>query len=106
MDTVPNPPDTPPDRGEVASLLELSDERDQWMRRIDQAWRDGWQARAAVADRDYNRGYGQAVTDWKVTAGTRSGGPAFAELDRRRYPPDGRLSWIQPQDDHQERGAA
>ena len=39
---------------------------------------------------------GRAVTDWKVTAGgmTRLGGRTFAELDRRRYPPGGRLSWL------------
>jgi hypothetical protein len=45
----------------------------------------------------YRTGYIQAVTDWKVTAGDMSlGGPTFAELDRRRYPPGGRVSWLLP----------
>jgi hypothetical protein len=56
-----------------------------------EAARRGWRA-------GYNAGYLNAVTDWKVTAAgmTHLGGPAFAELDRRRYPPGGRKSWFLP----------
>jgi hypothetical protein len=94
MTTIPQPPD-------IASLLELSDERDQWERlcrsREREAYRHGYSAGRADGYRD---GYSQAVIDWKVTAAgmTNLGGPTSAELDRRRYPPDGRLSWIQPGD--------
>lgn len=49
-------------------------------------WRAGYQA-----------GYLQAVTDWKVTArdtGWTSAHESYAELDRKRYPPGGRISWL------------
>lgn len=47
---------------------------------------EGWRA-----------GYEQAVIEWKITAaGLVLDGTPFAQLDRRRYPPDGRLSWIIP----------
>ena len=89
-----------PLRQALAELLELSAERDGWVRlALDWArsayrrgYRDGH-------DAGYRTGYDQAVREWKITAAgmTHLGGPPFAELDRRRYPPDGRLSWIQPQ---------
>ena len=46
----------------------------------------------------YRTGYELAVREWKITAAgmTHLGGPTYAELDRRRYPPGGRLSWIIP----------
>lgn len=74
-------------------LLDHSDERDGYETRIKQAFREGYHVGHEVG---YEAGYGQAVTDWKVTAAgmTGLGGPTFAELDRRRYPPGGRLSWI------------
>ena len=97
-------------RQAVAELLELSDERDQWERlcrsREREAYRRGYSAGRADG---YSDGYSQAVTDWKVTAAGMAelAGPTFAELDRRRYPPGGRLSWIQPHpDDFTGRGAA
>jgi len=40
--TVPHPAD-------IAAILALSDERDTWMRRIHQAWRDGYNAGRADA---------------------------------------------------------
>ena len=75
-----------------AAFLERSDERDQWLRRTLSGWADGYRA---GFESGRTVGYGQAVTDWKVTVGTLVlDGPAYAEMDRRRYPPDGRLSWI------------
>jgi hypothetical protein len=77
-----------------AAWLRLSDERDTWLRRLDRAWRDG---RAAGLEAGYRAGYARAVAEWKVTAGgLELGGPTFAQLDRRRYPPGGRASWILP----------
>lgn len=77
----------------LAELLDRSDERDRCEIRIGQAFREGYHV---GREGGYQDGYGQAVTDWLVTAGgmTNLAGPTFAEMDRRRYPPDGRLSWI------------
>ena len=85
----------PPRRVEL--LLALSDERDRWLRlALDwarSAYRSGYRAGHA---RGYRTGYELAVREWKITAAgmTHLGGPTYAELDRRRYPPGGRLSWI------------
>lgn len=78
-------------------LLALSDERDQWERlALDwarSAYRRGY---ADGHDAGYRAGYELAVLEWKITAAGLAGlgGRTFAELDRRRYPPDGRQSWI------------
>lgn len=75
-----------------AQLLELSDERDQWEQLAAAMWRSGYAAGRASGHR---QGYEQAVREWKITAaGLSLGGTPFEELDRRRYPPGGRLSWI------------
>ena len=80
-------------------LFDLSDERDQWERlALDwarSAYRSGYQDGHDIG---YRTGYERAVTQWKITAAgmTHLGGPTFAEQDRRRYPPGGRLSWIIP----------
>jgi hypothetical protein len=84
---------------EVAELLDRSNERDTWQR-FAEAWAR-WAARTAYRAghaAGYRRGYEQAVTEWKITAAgmTHLGGPSYAEQDRRRYPPGGRLSWIIP----------
>lgn len=88
--------DASPLAEDAARLLELSDERDQWERLRDAAYRDGWQAGHDAGQRE---GYRRAAADWKVTV-TNTGwlgpAPSHAELDRRRYPPGGRLSWLQP----------
>ena len=83
-----NPPPPDPSR-----LLELSAERDQWQRLAQAMWRDGYTAGRADA---YRQGYEQAVREWKITAAglTHLGGPPWEELDKRRYPPGGRQSWI------------
>ncbi len=44
----------------------------------------------------YAEGYAQAVADWKVTAGIQANHPTHAELERRRYGPGGRESWLLP----------
>ena len=72
----------------LAELLDRSDERERLAGALELA------AYHRGREDGYRAGYAQAVTDWKVTAGLLSGGPPFAELDRRRYPPGGRLSWI------------
>ena len=84
-----------------AVLLALSDERDRW-ERLALAWaRSAY--RSGYADgygTGYRTGYERAVVEWKITAAgmTHLGGRTYAEQDRRRYPPGGRLSWIIPRD--------
>lgn len=84
---------------EAPSLLDLSNERDLWVRlAVDwarSAFRRGYRA---GRDAGYRVGYERAVAQWKITAAgmTHLGGPTYAEADRRRYPPGGRLSWIIP----------
>ena len=81
--------------------LALSGERDTWERlALDwarSAYRRGY---ADGHDTGYRAGYELAVTEWKITAAgmTDLGGRPFAELDRRRYPPGGRQTWIIPRD--------
>ena len=89
----------------MVDVFDLSDERDRWLRlALDwarSAYRSGYRVGHA---RGYRTGYELAVTEWKITAAgmTHLGGLPFAELDRRRYPPDGRLSWIIPRDGGQQ----
>jgi len=69
------------DPADIAALLELSAERDQWHSWVLEAERAGYDRGRQAG---YDAGYVQAVTDWKVTAGVLDGGPSFAELDRPR----------------------
>ncbi len=85
----------------AALLLALSDERDQWERLALDWARLAYRRGYADGHRSgYRTGYELAVREWKITAAgmTDLGGPTFAELDRRRYPPGGRLTWIIPRD--------
>ena len=82
----------------MVDVLDLSDERDRWERlALDwarSAYRNGYRAGHHAG---YRTGFEAAVLQWKVTAGmTHLGGRPFAELDRLRYPPHGRRSWIIP----------
>jgi hypothetical protein len=79
-------------RGE---LLALSGERDRWHDLALSHFADGYRAGFEAG---HDTGYVQAVTEWRITAAgmTHLGGASYAELDRRRYPPGGRLSWIIP----------
>ena len=81
----------------IRGELLLSGERDRWHALALSYFADGYRA-GFEAGRD--AGDVQAVREWKITAGgmTHLGGPSYAEQDRRRYPPDGRLSWIIPRD--------
>ena len=80
-------------------LLDLSDERDRWMDlAVDwarSAYRGGYRdgLRAGRVD-GYRMGYADASADWWLAAGPAPRAGSHAELDRLRYPPDGRLSWI------------
>jgi hypothetical protein len=65
-----------------ACLLELSDERDRALRARLNAWRAGY--RAAV----------NAVAD---VIGGRIVPDRPSEIERRRYPPDGRAGWLLPE---------
>lgn len=47
------------------ALLELSDERDAWLRRIRDSWHEGFAAAEAVHASDYDRGYADALADIK-----------------------------------------
>ena len=93
----------------AVDLFDLSDERDRWLRlALDwarSAYRRGYQV---GHDTGYRTGYERAVTQWKITARgmTHLGGPTYAEQDRRRYPPGGRLSWIIPRPGEAEGGEA
>lgn len=80
-----------------AVVLALSDERDIWLRRLLDAERDAYRAGHDQGHAaGYAAGYEQAVRDWKVTAGLLPGGPAYAELERRRYGPGGRERFADP----------
>jgi hypothetical protein len=71
----------------VASLLELSDERDLYERRILAAWRDGYRAGEAAHEYDYDRGIHDGITGYKRA--TKEIMEA-ARLQLRRYGPDSR----------------
>lgn len=90
-------------------LIALSDERDRWVRLALDWARSAY--RSGYADghaRGYRVGYELAVREWKITAAgmTNLGGPTYAEQDRRRYPPGGRLTWIIPRDGEADGGEA
>lgn len=80
--------------GELAELAELigpsAGDAELTALACRDAARAAWKAGRAV-------GYAQAVREWKVTAhnvGRASVPPSYAELDRRRYPPFGRVGWL------------
>ena len=86
-------------------LLELSDERDAWMERLNRAERNGYQ-------RGYRNGAAAgrrqvldeiAAAQREAARGVHPNAPSYAELDRLRYPPDGRMAWIRepgPEPEH------
>lgn len=74
------------------ALLALSDERDRWMTRLLDEWRAGYRCGHADATADAERRESDA---WASRSPLRGAvGPSHAEMDKRRYPPDGRLSWL------------
>ena len=86
---------------EQRRLLELSDERDMWLRQVLAAERAAYQrGRAAGMDNGRAAADREHAEAWKAAASPIArGGPAHAQLDRLRYPPDGRESWILPDPD-------
>jgi hypothetical protein len=80
-------------------LLALSDERDLWLRRVYDAWRDGYRAGHAAGEVTGSRRTARA---WHVTAiglPLAALGPTWAELERRRYAPRGRAHFADPRPD-------
>jgi flagellar biosynthesis/type III secretory pathway protein FliH len=80
-----------------ALALEQSGALDQALAARLTEWADGYRAGfEAGREVGYRAGFEQAVTDWKITAADMPwlGGQTYAELDKLRYPPSGRLSWI------------
>ena len=80
-------PEAPPD---AAALLELSDERDLWQRRL-----------LGAEQAAYARGYADAQADmaaaWHAVADpVARGGPKHAELEERRWGPEGREHFGDP----------
>jgi hypothetical protein len=75
-----------------ACLLELSDERDRALRGRLNAWRAGFEAgrQAEAAEMD---------AAWHAIARPVARGRPYAEMDRKRYPPDGRAGWLLPERD-------
>jgi hypothetical protein len=67
----------------VAALLALSDERDLWLRRVCDAWTEGY---AAALD--------DAVVASLLRIWPRPG--HVSEIEKRRYPPDGREHFADP----------
>jgi hypothetical protein len=81
----------------VAGLLELSDERDAWLRRVYAAWRDGYQTgHAAGYDRGFERGARLLEAEWPAVVAGLADGLPFAELERRRWGPGGREHFADP----------
>jgi hypothetical protein len=66
-----------------AELLALSHERDLWLRRVLDAWREGYQA--ALSD---------AVVESLLRVYPAAG--HVSEIEKRRYPPDGREHFADP----------
>jgi hypothetical protein len=87
----------------IAGLIALSDERDMWLVRLGAEFRLGWRLgrEAGLAE---GRAQAEAADEawWRdLAARVAHGEPPYSEMDRRRYPPGGRLSWIRkhPGDD-------
>ena len=80
---IPPPPQQKVPLSSVAELLALSDERDLWLRRVYDAWRDGY----------------AAALDDAVTASLARIWPPpghVTETDRRRWGPGGREHFGDP----------
>jgi hypothetical protein len=76
--------------------LGLSDERDLWEERLVRAYRDAYQL--GLAD-GWAQGYEQARREmdqaWRKIARQASlARPSHEEMDRKRYPPNGRTGWL------------
>jgi hypothetical protein len=79
-------------RQAVGELLDISDERDVYLARLQAVWGEGWLAGHEVGDEG---GYAEAQRDmarrWHEVANPAArGGPSHDELERRRWGPAGR----------------
>ena len=86
---------------DVASLLALSDERDQWMRCQLAAWREAYRL-GRLDGIEEGRALEAAERDgfWRNLGRRLAAQPSFAELERRRWGPGGRERFgeLQPGD--------
>ena len=82
----------------LAELLELCDERDQWMDRLGDEYRLGWKlGYAAGVDEGRRLEAEERDGAWNRVAGPIArGGDSHAELERRRWGPGGRLRFGDP----------
>lgn len=82
----PVPTATLPAAADIAALLELSYERDLWMRRLDVAWREGWRIGFAAghaagrADEGAERDEAWHRNAFEMAAGLDPDGPQAREL--------------------------
>jgi hypothetical protein len=82
----------------LAELLELSDERDQWMRRLGAEYRLGYAIGHALGvDEGRRLEAAEMAKAWNRIARTVTGGVTHAELEARRWGPVGRAHFGDPQ---------
>ena len=80
----------------LAAVLRLSDERDQWLRRLLDAERAAYLSGHADGYRDgYERGARLLEASWPAVV-SRLSGPTLAELEARRWGPGGRAHFGDP----------
>ncbi len=92
-----------------SDLLAVSDERDQWLTRLHAAERAAFaRGRAAGRREGYEYAYREMDRRWvEIARPVARGGPMFAELERKRWGPDGREHFADPRPgDFPGRGAA
>lgn len=85
----------------VADLLSYSDQVDRWLERLKHAWKEGYLRGLEDGMVAGRRQAGDEMAQaWHSAAQQAAAGrPTYAELDRKRYPPAGRRSWLRPGDD-------
>ena len=91
--------DPPPLRQAVAELVALSDERDTWLRRLEAEYGAGFDLGYAIG---IEAGRAQVLAEEarfrrETARMVRTGDQrSHDQMDRKRYPPDGRVSWLLP----------
>jgi hypothetical protein len=88
---------TIPDLADIARLLELSDERDQWQCLRLAAFRDGWQAAEYAHADDYARGHADGFAARKAAMHDATAAAMDAHLAYlARWGPGGREHFADP----------
>jgi len=84
-----------------AEILEQSDERDRWLARVLAAERAGFDRGRAIGYSEGRRDVleEEAAAQRAAARLVHPDNPTYAELDRLRYPPLGRKSWLLRQAD-------